>query len=62
VVTWGESFNRTDHTRRLNRPSGGSAAARARDRLHDLTAGDADERFEFALDLLVRGLEAMAMD
>ena len=26
----------------------------------DLTAGDADERFEFALDLLVRGLEAMA--
>ncbi len=28
----------------------------------DLTAGDADERFEFALDLLVRGLEAMAMD
>ena len=28
----------------------------------DLTAGDADERFEFALDLLVRGLEAMARD
>ena len=26
----------------------------------DLTAGDADERFEFALELLVRGLEAMA--
>jgi AcrR family transcriptional regulator len=26
----------------------------------DLTAGDGDERFEFALDLLVRGLEAMA--
>jgi len=26
----------------------------------DLTAGDNDERFEFALDLLVRGLEAMA--
>jgi hypothetical protein len=26
----------------------------------DLTAGDSDERFEFALDLLVRGLEAMA--
>jgi AcrR family transcriptional regulator len=26
----------------------------------DLTAGDADERFEFALDLLVLGLEAMA--
>jgi AcrR family transcriptional regulator len=26
----------------------------------DLTAGDADERFEFAIDLLVRGLEAMA--
>ena len=26
----------------------------------DLTAGDTDERFEFALDLLVRGLEAMA--
>ena len=26
----------------------------------DLTAGDDDERFEFALDLLVRGLEAMA--
>ena len=25
----------------------------------DLTAGDADERFEFALELLVRGLEAM---
>ena len=28
----------------------------------DLTAGDTDERFEFALDLLVRGLEAMARD
>lgn len=28
----------------------------------DLTAGDADERFEFALELLVRGLEAMAGD
>lgn len=28
----------------------------------DLTAGDADERFEFALDLLVRGLEALARD
>jgi AcrR family transcriptional regulator len=26
----------------------------------DLTAGDNDERFEFALELLVRGLEAMA--
>ena len=26
----------------------------------DLTAGDDDERFEFALDLLVRGLEAMS--
>jgi AcrR family transcriptional regulator len=26
----------------------------------DLTAGDADERFEFAIELLVRGLEAMA--
>ena len=26
----------------------------------DLTAGDADERFEFGLELLVRGLEAMA--
>jgi AcrR family transcriptional regulator len=26
----------------------------------DLTAGDSDERFEFALDLLVSGLEAMA--
>jgi AcrR family transcriptional regulator len=26
----------------------------------DLTSGDADERFEFALDLLVKGLEAMA--
>jgi AcrR family transcriptional regulator len=26
----------------------------------DLTAGDPDERFEFALELLVRGLEAMA--
>jgi AcrR family transcriptional regulator len=26
----------------------------------DLVAGDADERFEFALELLVRGLEAMA--
>jgi len=26
----------------------------------DLTAGDADERFEFALELLVRGLEAVA--
>jgi AcrR family transcriptional regulator len=26
----------------------------------DLTAGDSDERFEFALELLVRGLEAMA--
>jgi AcrR family transcriptional regulator len=26
----------------------------------DLTAGDAEERFEFALDLLVRGLEAVA--
>ena len=26
----------------------------------ELTAGDADERFEFALELLVRGLEAMA--
>jgi AcrR family transcriptional regulator len=26
----------------------------------DLTAGDADERFEFALELMVRGLEAMA--
>jgi TetR/AcrR family tetracycline transcriptional repressor len=28
----------------------------------DLTAGDADERFEFGLELLVRGLEAMAKD
>jgi AcrR family transcriptional regulator len=28
----------------------------------DLTAGDADERFEFAIELLVRGLEAMAAD
>lgn len=28
----------------------------------DLTAGDADERFEFALELLVRGLEAMAKE
>jgi AcrR family transcriptional regulator len=28
----------------------------------DLTAGDADERFEFALELLVRGLEAMARE
>ncbi len=28
----------------------------------DLTAGDADERFEFALELLIRGLEAMAKD
>jgi AcrR family transcriptional regulator len=28
----------------------------------DLTAGDADERFEFAIDLLVKGLEAMARD
>jgi AcrR family transcriptional regulator len=28
----------------------------------DLTAGDADERFEFALDLLVRGLESMARE
>src|SRR5262245_3828791 len=27
----------------------------------DLTEGDADERFEFALELLVRGLEAMAL-
>lgn len=26
----------------------------------DLTAGDADERFEFGIELLVRGLEAMA--
>ena len=26
----------------------------------DLTAGDSDERFEFAIELLVRGLEAMA--
>jgi AcrR family transcriptional regulator len=26
----------------------------------DLTAGDADERFEFAIELLVRGLEAMS--
>jgi hypothetical protein len=26
----------------------------------DLAAGDAEERFEFALELLVRGLEAMA--
>ena len=26
----------------------------------DLVAGDADERFEFAIELLVRGLEAMA--
>jgi hypothetical protein len=26
----------------------------------DLTTPDADERFEFALELLVRGLEAMA--
>jgi AcrR family transcriptional regulator len=26
----------------------------------DLTAGDADERFEFAIELLIRGLEAMA--
>jgi hypothetical protein len=26
----------------------------------DLTEGDADERFEFAIELLVRGLEAMA--
>jgi len=26
----------------------------------ELTAGDADERFEFAIELLVRGLEAMA--
>jgi AcrR family transcriptional regulator len=28
----------------------------------DLTAGDPDERFEFALELLVRGLEAMAKE
>ena len=28
----------------------------------DLTAGDADERFEFALELLVQGLEAMARE
>jgi AcrR family transcriptional regulator len=28
----------------------------------DLTAGDTDERFEFAIELLVRGLEAMAED
>jgi AcrR family transcriptional regulator len=28
----------------------------------DLTAGDADERFEFAIELLVRGLEAMARE
>ena len=28
----------------------------------ELTAGDADERFEFALELLIRGLEAMARD
>ena len=28
----------------------------------DLTAGDADERFEFGLELLLRGLEAMAKD
>jgi TetR/AcrR family tetracycline transcriptional repressor len=28
----------------------------------DLVAGDADERFEFALELLIRGLEAMAAD
>ena len=28
----------------------------------DLTAGDNDERFEFALELLVRGLEAMARE
>jgi AcrR family transcriptional regulator len=28
----------------------------------ELTAGDADERFEFAIDLLVKGLEAMARD
>ena len=28
----------------------------------DLVAGDADERFEFALELLLRGLEAMARD
>ena len=27
----------------------------------DLTAGDTDDRFEFALELLVRGLEAMAL-
>ena len=26
----------------------------------DLVAGDRDERFEFAIELLVRGLEAMA--
>ena len=28
----------------------------------DLVAGDRDERFEFAIELLVRGLEAMADD
>jgi AcrR family transcriptional regulator len=28
----------------------------------DLVAGDLDERFEFALELLIRGLEAMAAD
>ena len=28
----------------------------------DLTEGDADERFEFAMELLVRGLEAMAKE
>ncbi len=28
----------------------------------DLAAGDRDERFEFAIELLVRGLEAMADD
>ena len=53
---------------RPTRSSSPSTSARCRPRtfptLHaladDLVAGDRDERFEFAIELLVRGLEAMA--
>ena len=39
-----------------------SSSRRSRGLADELTAGDNDERFEFAIDLLVRGLEAMARD